>query len=331
MYDINNLKLLSTKIISESDYPYYIKSKMIDFIQNNATESQLKSIIMDRSITSISNDDKKINEQFNNYINEINNQFIQNTIDFINIARETIYNYIEETKEYDLIELKQMREFIFNESSSYQILSIVFDNNLPLDKDNLINERKYIEHINEEYKLGLICLSEQQITTNKKKNNKNEYDDEYPQRQSMGNAALQTGKEIGGMAGQLAMYSVVGAGVGKGIQKGGELIGKGYQAAKAGIANMSPQAKMATGGIALATMLGYGAYKAYENYLSKAARACANSPDKSSCIDRYKKEATQQQISKLQSSAGQCRNSRDENKCRLAIQNKVNKLKQKLF
>ncbi len=330
MYDIKQLKLLSKRIINESNYNKDIKLKLLNYIQNEADEYQLKNIIMNKSITSLHYDDTHniINYKFNNFINEINNEIIQDTKDFINICRETIYNYLESTKEYNIIELKEIKNFVFNESSFYQILSIILDNNIPDDKENIKYEKKYIEHINENYGMNLICLSE---TQNKKKKENENNNEPTAQKQNVGNAVAQTGKEIGGMAGQLAMYSVVGTGVGKGIQKGGELLGKGYQAAKTGISGMSQGAKMGLGGLAAAAMLGYAAYKVYQNYLSKAARACANSDDKSSCIDVYKKNALRQQISKLQSGMGQCNKALEPYKCRASIQNNIEKLRKKLF
>lgn len=90
------------------------------------------------------------------------------------------------------------------------------------------------------------------------------------------------------------------------------------------------KAGKAIGGLALATVIGYGAYKIYKNYLSKAARSCAGKPDKSACMQQYKNNAIKAQITKLKADSGKCSKSKDPDKCKASIQSKILKLQSKL-
>lgn len=84
------------------------------------------------------------------------------------------------------------------------------------------------------------------------------------------------------------------------------------------------------GGATLASLLGYISYKFYQNYLSKAAKECKDSPDKSECMRQYKIKAVNAQIQKLNGSIRQCEKSKNPDKCKLSLQNKINKLRNKM-
>lgn len=81
------------------------------------------------------------------------------------------------------------------------------------------------------------------------------------------------------------------------------------------------------GGTALAALLGFIAYKVYQNYLSKAAQSCKDNPNKAECIENFKKKAKLIQIQQLQKGLAQCAKSKDPDKCRQSIVNKINKLR----
>jgi len=87
---------------------------------------------------------------------------------------------------------------------------------------------------------------------------------------------------------------------------------------------------MVLGGSALAALLGYGAYKLYKNYFSKAAKACAGQADKAGCVAKYKTSAVKAQIADLGKGVSACAKSKNPEKCKAAVQAKINKLKTKL-
>lgn len=81
------------------------------------------------------------------------------------------------------------------------------------------------------------------------------------------------------------------------------------------------------GGVGLAALIGYIAYKVYQNYLSKAAQVCKDMEDKSECMMNYKKKAKLLRIQQLQKNMTQCVKSKDPDKCRKSLSDKINKLK----
>jgi len=94
-------------------------------------------------------------------------------------------------------------------------------------------------------------------------------------------------------------------------------------ASKLGYANI--------GYAALTAALLYGATKLYKNYLTKAARACSHlsGMEKDDCMRRYKTNAIRMQISDLRKSMAACNKTTNPQQCRLTIQTKINKLKDK--
>lgn len=84
------------------------------------------------------------------------------------------------------------------------------------------------------------------------------------------------------------------------------------------------------GGTAFAALLAYVAFKVYQSYLSKATVSCKDSPDKQTCIINYKKKAKLLQIQQLQKGISQCAKTKNPDKCRVSIQNKINDLRSKI-
>jgi len=112
------------------------------------------------------------------------------------------------------------------------------------------------------------------------------------------------------------------SGVAKAInQKFGTDIGSAGAGAAAGVA-----------ALAVAAMLTYGAYKTYQRFMSKAAKACAGKggAEKTACMKTFKQNAIKAQMSDLSKSMGGCKSAKNPAKCQAAIQKKIQKLKVKL-
>lgn len=86
---------------------------------------------------------------------------------------------------------------------------------------------------------------------------------------------------------------------------------------------------MGAGAVALATLVTYAAYKVYKNFFSKAAKACAGKKgaEKDACMQSYKVKAKQAQAKVLMNGMTACKKSKDPAKCKAAIQAKIAKLK----
>lgn len=125
--------------------------------------------------------------------------------------------------------------------------------------------------------------------------------------------------------------STVGAGVGK-VKAGGARVG-----AAAGQAGDAVKAGLKTKGgkaaaLALAATAIYGGVKVYQRFMSQAAKSCAGQSGgaKTACMNKYKSNAIRGQISATQKGMTACNNAKDPQKCRAAIQSRVQKLQSKM-
>lgn len=86
------------------------------------------------------------------------------------------------------------------------------------------------------------------------------------------------------------------------------------------------------GSVVVAALVITLAYKTYKRFLSKAARACNNKggAEKTSCMNKYKKHATQIRIKDLQKGTAACSKTKSPEKCKQKIQKKITKLKAQL-
>jgi hypothetical protein len=85
-------------------------------------------------------------------------------------------------------------------------------------------------------------------------------------------------------------------------------------------------------GAAAAALIITVAYKMYKRFLSKAAKACKgkSGATKTSCMNKYKKQATQQRINALQKGMTACGKTKDPGKCKITITKKIRNLKAQL-
>jgi uncharacterized protein YjbJ (UPF0337 family) len=107
----------------------------------------------------------------------------------------------------------------------------------------------------------------------------------------------------------------------KGMYKGGkEAVGKAL-ATKAG----------KVGAVALAAAAIYGGVKAYQRFMSQAARACGgmSGATKTDCMKKYKVNALKGQINATQQGMASCAKAKDPAKCKASIQARVQKLQAK--
>jgi hypothetical protein len=90
------------------------------------------------------------------------------------------------------------------------------------------------------------------------------------------------------------------------------------------------KAGLAIGGAALAALALFASYKTYKRFFSKAAQACKGSgPEKNTCMKKYKLQAIKAQIQDLQAAAAGCGKTKQPDKCKATIGNKIRKLQTK--
>ena len=103
-------------------------------------------------------------------------------------------------------------------------------------------------------------------------------------------------------------------------------------AAKIGVGQTAAGAGVAIGGLALAALLAFGAYKTYQRFFSQAAKACKDKSGavKSQCMNAFKAKAIQAQMADLRKSMSACSKSKDPKKCSASVGGKLKKLNIKL-
>jgi len=133
--------------------------------------------------------------------------------------------------------------------------------------------------------------------------------------------AVDTAKEVGGKA----------------LETGKELAAKGWEhalaaikagAESAGSAASKLAANPAAQGVAagaVAALLLYGSAKTYKRFLSKAAKACSGQagPAKTQCMAEFKAKAKVAQAADLAKAVGACNKAKNPEACKAAVQRKV--------
>jgi hypothetical protein len=90
-------------------------------------------------------------------------------------------------------------------------------------------------------------------------------------------------------------------------------------------------AKMAAVAAVLTAVIFAGA-KVYRDFMTKAKRACRgqSGEGREACLRQFRNKALQAKISKMQSGIAACNNSKNPEKCKAALKNKIDKVKSKM-
>ncbi len=162
---LKDLKLFAGKVIVESKYSDSAKKQLLNFIANEATDHQIKTLILDGNIETIAEDAKTIvDKRFDNISDKAIIEGIEDTAIFLGIGRETICKYLN-TQNQDKNQLKEMKNFVLNEASDYQIMSILMDDILPDEPSNPIAETMLFEGLNMVAGTSFVPLSEYDMSS----------------------------------------------------------------------------------------------------------------------------------------------------------------------
>jgi len=134
MTNKKELKKLAGSAVMESGYSDSAKKQLFNFILNEASDAELKTLILDGEF-------ERLDEDAINVINKRFDMVSENELeDFIYVVKEELCDVLEE-QGHDSKMLKQMVNFVINEASNYQILSMFFEGILP---DEISNTEKEI-------------------------------------------------------------------------------------------------------------------------------------------------------------------------------------------
>ena len=101
--------------------------------------------------------------------------------------------------------------------------------------------------------------------------------------------------------------------------------------AKAGVSPLVVQIGVGLTAAAIAALVTYAAFKTYQRFFSKAAKACKGQggPQKTACMNKFKMQATQKQISELKNGMRACSKSKNPAKCKQSLAKRIAKLSNK--
>jgi hypothetical protein len=160
-----DIKLLAGNIVLESKYSDSAKKQLLNFIANEATDHQIKTLILDGNIETIAEDAKTIvDKRFDLVSESIVSEVVEDTVAFLSIGRDTICEFVE-SQGYEGDQLKEMKNFIMNEASDYQILSVLTDDILPDEASNPVAETMLFEGLNMATGTNFVALSEYGISS----------------------------------------------------------------------------------------------------------------------------------------------------------------------
>jgi xanthosine utilization system XapX-like protein len=313
------------------------------------------------------------------------------SLEFLSIARSTIYNHTLENVRLNNVEKEEVRNFMFNEASDYQIISLLVEEKFPNEKYNAISENKVWDKFKRQITKNYNVLSEsitkdilediifeigpvselgmssmkplmefqkQNVFLNEvdpsgaEKRIARVQDEEIARREAARKAAeIARQKQIDDLPNakqriealptpqpkpqSTGVMSKIGQGVSKantllkqGLTKIGDISGASGIGAKIGA---SP-AMAGLGVLGIASLLGYGAYKTYQRFFSKAAKACSkfSGGQKSQCMKNFKINAMKAQIADLSKGSAACGQSSDPAKCKLLANKRMQKIKDQI-
>jgi len=160
-----DLKLLAGGMVLESDYSESAKKQLFNFIAEEASEIQIKSLIIDGKMVKIAEDAKQIvNERFENLVENGMIEILEDTLTFMGIARETLCEYLE-TLGHPEEALEEMTNFVLNEATDYQVMSMLMDKGLPEEDQNLEEEYNLYETFNQAAGTNFVPLTEFEVSS----------------------------------------------------------------------------------------------------------------------------------------------------------------------
>jgi hypothetical protein len=230
--------------------------------------------------------------------------------------------FIDNSKISDIDKAKG-KNFIMNEGSDYEILTLAVRGQRPTEKYNIVEEKKLFEDIKN-------CVSKNSETFNKLLSEKVAKDFAKD---------LTPLSEYGLTSCVPIMNFIIEQQVWGNVQKAARA--ERWKGVDAGIAKLRATNDMyaknkkfskQVGGALLAAMIAYAAYKIYKNKFSAAAKACKGKtgPEKTLCMNNFKVAAIKAQIAQLKSGSSGCNSSKDPVKCKAVILAKIKKLEGKL-
>lgn len=218
---------------------------------------------------------------------------------FLSICRDTLCEM------YDNEEIKY---FIKNEASDYQIISMIVDGKIPTAKYNLKEEKKQWEIFqqtvcdNSEMFIEMGPIIEYGLTSNRTINS------------FLSEVSGDQGKYVQGLYDNMksSMKDVKSA-----VNK---------EKSKVDPNTSMDKLAVGTSAGAAASVIKFSAAKLYKDFLTKNIPTCKGRPDKSTCMKQVRSRALAMRIEKVKSGMSVCNKAKNADACKRSLQKHLNKL-----
>jgi hypothetical protein len=218
---------------------------------------------------------------------------------------------------------KELKRYITKEASSYEVLSFVIGNQMPKENHTIEDERLLFE----QFKTMLLI-------------NKNEispYIGESVIQEIISNVdtlsilteADAANPQLMTGVGNTAVKALAGSTIAMSIR---HFFMSPMSAGVAALVGKLSTAIAGLGVAALVALMAYASYKVYKNFLSKAAKACSDKEgtEKKMCMKEFEIQGISAQLADMRKGLSACSKSKDPEKCREALNKKMQKVKEKL-
>ncbi len=227
---------------------------------------------------------------------------IKNSLLFLSICRNTLNEMNTD---------KDLKYFLMYEASDYQIMNIIVNDEIPLEKYDALKEQDLwnnFQHTLQENSsritsklfINLGPISEYNLSSSK--------------------TVVEFLREVDQPKFVSNMFNKINS-----LKKTATKTYKqGVNAAKD-----NPVAGALTAAASISAIV-YAAHMIYKNFLSTAAKACKGKPDKVACMRQYKSKALRLKIDKLKSGLGRCAKAKNVENCKKSLQSKIKKTQEKI-
>jgi hypothetical protein len=234
----------------------------------------------------------------------------------------------------DVKDKKSIKEYITKEAPSYEVLSLIIDGKLPEKEFTFENERLLFEKFKTSILINYNVLQPiigesilQEVVRNV--DTLSIINEAVPGQAAIGAPPPGLTSGIANTGLRTLTATAVGYTGRYAITK---FLASPAVAGMDGLFSILGNALAGYGVGAIVALMGYASYKLYKNFLSKAAQACSekSGAEKKLCMKDYEIRGLTAQMTDLRKGFTACLKTKNPDKCREALQKKIDKVKEKL-
>ena len=236
------------------------------------------------------------------------------------------------------LENEQHKKFVLQEASDYDIIHFIFEGEW--SENNYLNEASVLGIVQKAAEVtskiydGIVKSASTSIEKIKEaiddRKRLGKQVEDLQQKLAQKEKELTQAKSLKGSA--VNFFNALKTTVEKGAAAVASQATKSYEIAKNFVQANPQKSKVLLGPALLSALLLFAAYKTYQRFFSRAAKACKgkSGADKTNCMLQFKIKALEAQVADLNAAKRGCNVSRRPVKCNVVLEKKIQKIKQKI-